>query len=1567
MKGPSRLSFPYRFALSLVFMLLAALTASAQKIPKTELCHNGNTITVDKQAVLNAHLDHGDQLGPCNNLNIEPGYPPVAKSTEVVSVELESLSQNFGNGQTPNPLVYQITPDNLSVLVEIVVLQGQLSSVQQLLSDTYGILPGDYVNLTPNQLVITAYFEISKVTELNNYPLLINEVRAVSRPVRNIGAVDSEGDAIQGSLLARAAYQLEGAGIKIGILSDSYNALGGAAQDIASGDLPGDGNPNDYTQEVEVLQDAVGVDEGRAMMHIVHDIAPGASLAFRTGFRGAGDFAQGIRELVAAGCNAIVDDITYYGQDYFGDGLVAQTVNDVVNNDDVVYITSAGNFSNLSSEGVFTNLSVNGENVHNLGGGDYLQSFTAAPGRWVIVLQWQNPVYSETASGTNVDLDISLALDNGTSFIQLSKDNTGLDPVEILPFTITGTEPQTTNIKIVNASGTESVPFKYVVYGGLDFTFNDAVGNSYKSTITGQANASGAITVGAVTDGNPGDGIFQPVVETFSSTGGTNGVTKPDIVAPNRVSTGVEGFAVFAGTSASAPHVAGAAALLLQAKATYSLDFDVKTQLMSTADPVPGSIYEKGAGFMRVDNALAGLTETIPQISGITLPADVSPETELTTGVEITIVLEGNYLNDEAVVLLRDGEELVETARTTDGVTTTLTVLIEPEVDATTGAVIPTILGNPSIRIENPGTGGSLSQYSETLQLFDVITEDIYVRAVDQEKFYGELVPDNVFTLEDINGNDPVVPASVVAILESLLGYNMPDVESPDGQVNSLSNVNIYAIIPFFTSDLPVELTEVYNFIIDEYSDAALTVNKIDLTITPEAPPEGFVYGDPITGFIYQYLLGTAGQEYNFGEGAQQQIIQNVSDEHNAGVLNGTALVNAPAGFRNGTALVNIDGDQLAAFRNGTALVNFNFIITEAALEAALGNGTALVNVPAGPLFNNTQLNEGAAIGNGTALVNLPSLLNGTALVNFPAGDAGRLRNGTALVNMPGLRNGTALVNSPGGLTNGTALVNIPAFRNAEGGVDVAYANTILIFADEDNEPVPEGQDPPVINLYSLNWITGNGVGANYAVSGNYDSKNFNIIYKAGEFTVTPAALDLTINQPEPIFYGDPQPEYTYSFEGFVYDETELTVFLEGISFTLDRDLGDAGTYDITPVYTNPDNYTLTSNQVSLTVNKAPLTVAANSIPTGVVSYGSAQPIYTSTIGEFQYDDDENSVFPDPSGSPDISGLVYTLDKPYNQAGEYGITVSYSGEVKNYDVTFVPGTMVVDKADLTLIVDNKAIRFGEPLPNFTHTLVGNVNGETDAVIFNGVTPSYSVPLYNDEGIFIIELESRDAQNYTVSIVEGELVVNPPKNGTKKLQPYLDCVQDNPGGGLPYIANFSVDNRNNFEMYIPLGERNRITGGLWSGTLPTAFQPGITSFSVEFDGNAIDYFLISGSGNQSGSTGSTASLGSNKCGTNARTDGSGVGVQSASELLSAAQIQGFPNPTRDNFLIKLEKSILSSGDLTVLDGKGRYYNIKTVRNVSDNTIEMDFSGLNSGIYFIKLNLDDTYKVIRVIKQ
>ena len=98
---------------------------------------------------------------------------------------------------------------------------------------------------------------------------------------------------------ARTSFALDGSGVTVGILSDSFDraatAISGgpiathAHEDVLDGDLPGTGNPcgnADAGRRPRRLPAGEGADEGRAMAQIVHDLAPGAEIDFATAFTG---------------------------------------------------------------------------------------------------------------------------------------------------------------------------------------------------------------------------------------------------------------------------------------------------------------------------------------------------------------------------------------------------------------------------------------------------------------------------------------------------------------------------------------------------------------------------------------------------------------------------------------------------------------------------------------------------------------------------------------------------------------------------------------------------------------------------------------------------------------------------------------------------------------------------------------------------------------------------------------------------------------------------------------------------------------------------------------------------------------------------------------------------------------------------------------------------------------------------------------------------------------------------------------------------------------------------------
>jgi Subtilase family len=185
------------------------------------------------------------------------------------------------------------------------------------------------------------------------------------------GDVVSEGDSQLRAAEARSGFGLDGSGVTVGILSDSFDQATSDASgkgpiathapgDVASGDLPGPGNPCGESTPVNVLENLSGsaeeepADEGRGMAQIVHDLAPRASLAFASAFNGELSFARNIERLAkpvsegGAGAKAIADDVAYLDEPFFQDGPVAAAINRVAAAG-VDYFTAAGN-DNLIEE-----------------------------------------------------------------------------------------------------------------------------------------------------------------------------------------------------------------------------------------------------------------------------------------------------------------------------------------------------------------------------------------------------------------------------------------------------------------------------------------------------------------------------------------------------------------------------------------------------------------------------------------------------------------------------------------------------------------------------------------------------------------------------------------------------------------------------------------------------------------------------------------------------------------------------------------------------------------------------------------------------------------------------------------------------------------------------------------------------------------------------------------------------------------------------------------------------------------------------------------------------------------
>jgi hypothetical protein len=432
---------------------------------------------------------------------------------------------------------------------------------------------------------------------------------SVAAAVTNTGVGADGADAAQvQQALDESGLTDTGAGIKVGVLSDSFNDLGGAAADEADGALP-------PASQIQVLSDLAsgGTDEGRAMLQIIHDIAPGASLAFATADGGEQSFAQNILALAADGCKVICDDVSYFDEPFFQNGVVAQAIQ-TVEAEGVTFVTAAGNNASNAYQAAFTPIAgmFDGINLHNAESfaGSLTQTVTVGgtAGESVpLLLEW-NQAYGHATS----DLEM-LVFQNGHLIGTSTNASSGEPTNPWLEFDLT--TPGTYQVAIENLSGPNPGLIKEIAAGdGLPVTISGANTGS----IFGHAETPGAITAGAVdTADTPGFGV-HPTNETFSSSGAgsellfsNNGtaLATPDLLSPvaasgvDNIHTSVSDLMDFFGTSAASASLAGVAALLL-AEDPNLTPAQVDQIMQQTAVPT-GNTAVGGAGLVQVDPAVA--------------------------------------------------------------------------------------------------------------------------------------------------------------------------------------------------------------------------------------------------------------------------------------------------------------------------------------------------------------------------------------------------------------------------------------------------------------------------------------------------------------------------------------------------------------------------------------------------------------------------------------------------------------------------------------------------------------------------------------------------------------------------------------------------------------------------------------------------------------------------------------------------------------------------------------------------------------------------------------------------
>jgi hypothetical protein len=410
------------------------------------------------------------------------------------------------------------------------------------------------------------------------------------------------------------AGRYTGAGVTVGVIFDSFNKCTScsttAADDIASGNLPGAGNPNGDTTPVVVVEESPNdfdSDGGRAMLQIIYGLAPKARLCFATVDDTQTSMAAAIASLAnpAGTCkaNIIVDGVAFNDEPFFSDGAIGEAVNQVTAAG-VTYIASAGDdasgiydgtfnplfrtdlgagaIGNLKLDQVPAALTAGGYHNFSTTGGQQI-AFTLKPAIFGVplIFQWDDP-FSASKITADYNLIVFDSAGNYRSDLSGIDDNfaTG-EPLESVDFA--GHGPYQIVISLASPATASTARHLRIVDEDSFRTVTGLPANAFFPSIRGHAGAAGAIAVSTYpfTDSTVTENYasYGPFTNVFDASGNRLPTPqtrlKPEVSGfdgldttffpPGGTDPDGDGFPNLFGSAASASSVAGVAALAIQA------------------------------------------------------------------------------------------------------------------------------------------------------------------------------------------------------------------------------------------------------------------------------------------------------------------------------------------------------------------------------------------------------------------------------------------------------------------------------------------------------------------------------------------------------------------------------------------------------------------------------------------------------------------------------------------------------------------------------------------------------------------------------------------------------------------------------------------------------------------------------------------------------------------------------------------------------------------------------------------------------------------------------------------
>ena len=250
---------------------------------------------------------------------------------------------------------------------------------------------------------------------------------------------------------------------------------------------------------------------------------------------------------------------------------------------------------------------------------------------------------------------------------------------------------------------------------------------------------------------------------------------------------------------------------------------------------------------------------------------------------------------------------------------------------------------------------------------------------------------------------------------------------------------------------------------------------------------------------------------------------------------------------------------------------------------------------------------------------------------------------------------------------------------------------------------------------------------------------NYNVTYVNGTLTIEKAPLKITAKD-YTIKQGETLPDFEVTYEGFKNNETSTVLTKQPVITTTATSASEPGEYEITVSGAEAQNYEMSYVKGKLTIVDADaLIITAKSY---TIKYGDEIPA-------FEFTSDGATL----EGTPAIT-CEATSASP---VGTYPIVIS-KGSVTNFNVTYVNGTLTIEKAPLKITAKDYTIKQGETLPTFEATYDGFKNNETATVLTKKPVFSTTATSASEPGEYEITVSGAEAQNYEMSYVSGKLTI-----------------------------------------------------------------------------------------------------------------------------------------------------------------------------------------------------------------